>query len=92
MTSNSLRFLSSDLAIEVGTASISTRADAPTRTNRYSVLYTRQGNRWLHARLRDEQPDEASAHDQLLELGWMLGEWVNVIGTGPVDPGLTFTH
>ncbi|SIO04885.1 conserved hypothetical protein [Singulisphaera sp. GP187] len=74
--SDSLRFLGTDLAIEEGTASLSTGADAPPVTNRYSVIYARQGGRWLHARIRDEPPDE-DPHDQLLELEWMLGEWVN---------------
>src|SRR5271166_265625 len=77
VTTDSLRFLGTDLAIEEGTASLTTRAGEPPRTNRYSVIYSRQGGRWLHARIRDEQPDEVSPHEQLLRLKWMLGEWVN---------------
>src|SRR5438270_1228622 len=38
----SLRFLATDLAIEEGTASLSTGADTPPLANRYSVLYARQ--------------------------------------------------
>ena len=52
VTADSLRFLGTDIAIEEGTASISTGADTPPRTNRYSVIYARQGGRWLHARVR----------------------------------------
>jgi uncharacterized protein (TIGR02246 family) len=81
---DSLRFLGTDIAIEEGTASISTGADAPPRTNRYSVIYARQGGRWLHARICDEQPDEFSPHEQLLQLNWMLGEWVNESDDGIV--------
>jgi uncharacterized protein (TIGR02246 family) len=77
VTTDSLHFLGADLAIEEGTASLSTGADVPPRTNRYSVIYARQGGRWLHARIRDEPPDDVSPHEKLLELGWMLGEWVN---------------
>jgi uncharacterized protein (TIGR02246 family) len=73
---DSLRFLGTDLAIEEGTASLSTGADMPPRTNRYSVIYARQGGRWLHARIRDEPPED-DPHEQLEELEWMLGEWVN---------------
>ncbi len=73
----SLRFLGTDLAIEEGTASLTFSPEAPPQTNRYSVIYARQGGRWLHARIRDEQPDEVSPHEQLLQLEWMLGEWVN---------------
>jgi ketosteroid isomerase-like protein len=84
---DSLRFLGTDIAIEEGTASISTGADAPPRTNRYSVIYARQDGRWLHARIRDEQPDEDSPHESLQELEWMLGEWVN-----ESDDGIVNTH
>jgi uncharacterized protein (TIGR02246 family) len=72
----SLRFLGTDVAIEEGTASLSTGGDTPPVTNRYSVIYARQGGRWLHARIRDEPPDD-DPHDQLSDLEWMLGEWVN---------------
>ena len=83
----SLRFLGTDLAIEEGTASLTFSAGAPPQTNRYSVIYARQGGRWLHARIRDEQPDEVSPHEQLLQLEWMLGEWVN-----ESDDGIVKTH
>jgi uncharacterized protein (TIGR02246 family) len=81
---DSLRFLGTDLAIEEGTASISAGTDPP-QTNRYSVIYARQGGRWLHARIRDEQPDEDSPPEQLQQLDWMLGEWVNESDDGIVD-------
>ena len=87
MKTDSLRFLGTDLAIEEGTASLTTRAGEPPDTNRYSVIYARQGGRWLHARIRDEQPDEVSPHEQLLQLEWMLGEWVN-----EGDDGIVKTH
>ena len=84
VSTDSLRFLGTDIAIEEGTASLTTRAGEPPRTNRYSVIYTRQGGRWLHARIRDEQPDEVSPHEQLLQLEWILGEWVNESDDGIV--------
>lgn len=77
VASESLHFLGTDLAIEEGTASLSSRAGDPPRSDRYSVIYAREGGRWLHARIRDEPSDEISPHDRLLELQWMLGEWVN---------------
>ena len=87
VTTDSMRFLGTDIAIEEGTASLTTRAGETPRTNRYSVIYARQGGRWLHARIRDEQPDEVSPHEQLLQLEWMLGEWVN-----EGDDGIVKTH
>ena len=86
VATDSLRFLGADLAIEEGTATLSTGPDAPPRTNRYSVIYARQGGRWLHARIRDEPSEEVTPHERLLELEWMLGEWVN-----ESDDGVVFT-
>ena len=88
---DSLRFLGTDIAIEEGTASITTGADTPPRTNRYSVIYARQDGRWLHARIRDEEPDEVSPHEQLLQLEWMLGEWVNESDDGIVKTSCTWS-
>lgn len=76
LETDSLRFLGTDVAIEEGTASLSTGADIPSDTNRYSVIYARQAGRWLHARVRDE-PSDDEPHDQLMDLAWMLGDWVN---------------
>jgi uncharacterized protein (TIGR02246 family) len=74
---DSLRFLGTDVAIEEGTTTLSTQgAKTPPVTNHYSVIYARQGGRWLHARIRDEPPDD-DPHDQLTDLEWMLGEWIN---------------
>ncbi len=87
VNTESLRFLGTDLVIEEGTASLTVSAGATPQTNRYSVIYARQGGRWLHARIRDEQPDEFSPHEQLLQLEWMLGEWVN-----ESDDGIVKTH
>jgi uncharacterized protein (TIGR02246 family) len=81
---DALRFLGTDIAIEEGTASITPGAGEPPQTNRYSVIYARQGGRWLHARIRDEQPDEVAPHEQLQQLEWMLGEWVNESDDGIV--------
>ena len=87
VTTDSLRFLTKDLAIEEGTASLTLGGGAATQTNRYSVIYTRLDGRWLHTRIRDEQPDEVSPHEQLRQLEWMLGEWVN-----ESDDGIVKTH
>ena len=81
---DSLRFLGTDLAIEEGTASLSTGREMPPRTNRYSVIYARQGGRWLHALIRDEPPED-DPHERLEELEWMLGEWVNESDDGIVN-------
>ena len=74
---HSIHLLSPELAIEEGTATVSGDDGENPETSRYSVIYIKQGGRWLQARIRDETPSELSAHDHLKDLEWMLGEWVN---------------
>jgi uncharacterized protein (TIGR02246 family) len=71
VTIESIRFPSKDTAIEEGYAK-SYRADADHPTcSRYSVLYAREGGKWLMALLR-EWPDEGVA---LRDLDWLIGTW-----------------
>jgi len=77
VSDESVRLLSPTLAIEEGRATVTEAEGETPETNRYSVIYVKQGGRWLHARIRDEEPEEARAHEHLKDLEWMLGEWVN---------------
>jgi uncharacterized protein (TIGR02246 family) len=72
----SIRLLGPTLAIETGLATIWNDGGAPD-SNRYSVLYVKQDDRWLQARIKDEEPSPPTANEQLKELEWMRGEWVN---------------
>jgi uncharacterized protein (TIGR02246 family) len=74
----SIHFLSPTLAVETGVATVSAGAGSPEK-NHYSVLYVKQDDRWLQARIRDEDDDSepGAAHEHLAELEWMRGEWVN---------------
>jgi uncharacterized protein (TIGR02246 family) len=91
VTPESLRFLGADVAVEEGTAALSAAGDQPPRSNRYSVIYTREGGRWLHAKIRDEASDEPTPHERLSELSWMLGEWVNESDDATVFTTCTFS-
>jgi uncharacterized protein (TIGR02246 family) len=76
VNAESIHFLSPNLAVETGTATIK-GDDGPPEANTYTVLYVRQDGRWLHARIKDESPDLATANEHLKELEWLRGEWVN---------------
>jgi uncharacterized protein (TIGR02246 family) len=67
----SIRFPSADTAIEDGTAKSHKKdADRPT-TSRISILYVREGGRWLVAQLREV----VAGGSALEELGWLIGTW-----------------
>ena len=71
ITVASIRFPSTDTAIEEGYAK-SYKGDSERPTSaRYSVLHVREGGRWLMAVLR-EWPDEGVS---LRDLDWLIGTW-----------------
>lgn len=72
----SIHFLSPALAVETGTATLQ-EADGSPETNRYTVLYVKQDGQWLQARIKDETTEPITANEQLKELDWLRGEWVN---------------
>jgi uncharacterized protein (TIGR02246 family) len=74
-----LRVLSVASAVEEGVATVR-RADGTIHSRgRYSVVFTREENRWVVARFRgnDVRPSDLSAREHLEPLAWLVGEWMN---------------
>jgi uncharacterized protein (TIGR02246 family) len=77
LTVDSLRFLGPDVANEEGRAVVTPGTPgAASETTRYSVIYLRQGGRWLQSSVRDYAA-ETAVPDRLKELEWLVGDWVN---------------
>jgi uncharacterized protein (TIGR02246 family) len=68
---DSLRFPSQDTAIEEGHFKVRVGKEEPT-TSRYSVLYVREGGKWLMAVVREWPAETVSLRD----LEWLIGTWV----------------
>lgn len=81
-----LRPLTADVAVEDGvTVTLLTSAEPPTRSA-YSLVYLRRGDKWQIANLRDfEEQSVGSAHQHLLTLGWLVGDWVDESPDGRVE-------
>jgi uncharacterized protein (TIGR02246 family) len=89
----SVRFLGPDAAQEKGRARIlpglprpgvASREKSPSvapagasQANRYTVLFVRQGGRWLQSSVHEHADKEISSHERLVPLEWLLGEWVD---------------
>ncbi len=73
----SLRFLSPDIALEEGQTQVKVAGDEPPSTRHYTVLFVKQGNRWLYSRVREEPEKGLSHHQRLLELEWLVGDWLD---------------
>lgn len=73
-----LRFLTPDVAIEDGHAIVSpVAAGGVVEKTRYTVVYVKQGGKWLQSSLREEEDDEVSVPERLRDLEWLVGDWVN---------------
>jgi uncharacterized protein (TIGR02246 family) len=69
--SESLRFPSKDTAVEEGHFKVRV-GSAETTISRYSVLYVREGGKWLMAIVREWPAETVSLQD----LEWLIGTWV----------------
>jgi len=76
---DSLRFLSDNLAVEDGRLVQIADDESSLPHDRYTVVHVREGGKWLVASARDVvtivQPH--SPHEQLEQLEWMIGDWVD---------------
>jgi uncharacterized protein (TIGR02246 family) len=75
---DSLRFLDADTAKEEGSTTVKLAQSAePPAVRQYTVLFTKQGEAWRYASVREEVSPALSHHDRLAELEWMIGDWVD---------------
>ena len=72
----SLRFLSSNSAIEEGSVTVRRGLAEPATNARYSALVVREDDRWRLALLSESPKDEVSIED----LGWLIGQWKSTRG------------
>jgi uncharacterized protein (TIGR02246 family) len=73
----SIRFIGSDLALEVGTTKETPEPNEPPDIDRYTVLHVKRDGKWQMALARDEEGPPPTAHEQLRPLAWLVGEWVD---------------
>jgi uncharacterized protein (TIGR02246 family) len=73
----SVRFVSPNVAVEQGTAKVIRPEQAPEESE-YTAVYVKRDGQWLLDRVTEEDvPVVPSHHEQLKELEWMIGRWVD---------------
>ncbi len=76
-TTESIDFISPNVALERGTATVTCAEDDVVETN-YSVVYVKRDGIWLIDRVtEDEIVVQPSNYQQLKDLEWLVGEWVD---------------
>jgi uncharacterized protein (TIGR02246 family) len=76
-TTNSVEFVSPNVAIEKGVAQV-TRQDQAAEESEYSAVYIKREGQWLLDRVTEtEVPQVSTQYEHLKELEWMIGTWVD---------------
>ena len=80
-----IELVSPGVALEQGTSTISTSDGQPLRT-RYSAVHVKRDGKWLIDRLSEREIVAPPSHyEQLKELEWMIGDWIDQADEGVVS-------
>jgi uncharacterized protein (TIGR02246 family) len=74
---DSIRFIGSDLAIEVGSTKETPAPGETPEYDRYTVLHVKREGKWLMAAARDTEGEPPTSHERLMPLAWLIGEWLD---------------
>ena len=81
----SIDFVSPNVALEQGTATVNEPNRDPLLT-RYSAVHMKRDGKWLIDRISEEEVVLPPSHyEQLKDLEWMIGGWVDQAGEGTVS-------
>jgi uncharacterized protein (TIGR02246 family) len=72
-----IKFVGSDLAFEFGTTRMTPGPGQSPELSRYTVVHVKRNGQWSMALARDTDVDALTSHDQLEQLGWLVGEWID---------------
>lgn len=74
---DSVQFVSPNVAIEQGTAKV-VRPNEEPEESEYSAVYVKRDGQWLLDRVTEEDvPVAPSCYEKLKDLEWMIGEWID---------------
>ena len=73
----SLRFVTSDVAVEDGTTELYLAEGGPPIHARYTILHVRKDGRWLLGSVRESAHEPPGNYEHLRGLGWAVGDWAS---------------
>jgi uncharacterized protein (TIGR02246 family) len=74
---DSIRFVAADVAIEEGQTTVTHQPDEPADKSKYTVVHIRQNGKWKMASARDMPDELGSSDEQLKQLSWLIGDWID---------------
>jgi len=88
----SIRFVSPGVAVENGVAKLIT-ADGDPEESSYTAIHVKRDGKWLLDRVTEEDiPVVLSHYEQLKELEWMIGSWIDGDDQGRVETTCQWTR
>jgi uncharacterized protein (TIGR02246 family) len=89
---DTIRFVTSDVAIEEGVAVVTSPGATPTRTG-YAAVHVKGNGQWQVDSIReaDLAVAEEPAGNRLAELAWLVGDWIDQSETATVETSVTWT-
>ncbi len=88
----SIEFVSPNVAIEKGTATV-TYSEHPTEETEYSAVLVKRGDKWLIDRISETEiaAPPPSHYEQLKDLEWMVGSWIDDDGATMIQTDCQWT-
>jgi uncharacterized protein (TIGR02246 family) len=77
ITVESIKFIGSDLALEVGSTVVNNGPDEEPDLSRYTAVHIKRDGKWLMAMARDSEGENLTNHQHLAVLGWLVGDWID---------------
>jgi uncharacterized protein (TIGR02246 family) len=85
IASETLRFVTPDVAIEDGVTEVFHPDGAPPSRARYTAVHVRKDGQWQLSSVRDAPYVPPSNHDQLVALEWTVGQWASDADKGNAE-------
>ena len=79
----SLRFVTPDVALEDGITSVAAPDGEPPSRDRYTIVHVRKDGQWLLSSVHDTPYAPPTNYEHLKDLEWMIGDWADQGENGP---------
>jgi uncharacterized protein (TIGR02246 family) len=84
INSDSLRFVTAEVAIEDGTTEVIPPDGGPPSRARYTIVHAKKDGKWLIASVRDAPHAPPTNYENLRGLEWAIGDWADDTDKGEV--------
>jgi uncharacterized protein (TIGR02246 family) len=83
--SQSLRFVTPDVALEEGVTEVISPKGGPPSRDRYSIVHVKREGQWLLGSVHEAAYVPPSNHEHLHGLEWAIGDWAGEAGNGEAE-------